>query len=191
MIIFSGSKKFFAILALGFIILAVFIWLFILPLLNKIKIVSQKYLDNQEIILKFKDRNSAIKDLKENYPGEKNDLSEVKGAFLPKEEAVDFISTLETIAKRTNNIFDIQLAKPPAGKEKISSFDFRISLWGSFNNLLDFIANLENEPYPPYRLIGLENLTIKRLTDNDLETLEIGLAPGAIQSVLSVKIYIQ
>lgn len=177
--------------ALGLIILAVFVWLIALPLLNKIKTASQRYSDNQETILEFKNRSSAIKDLKENYQGEKGDLSEIKKAFLPKEETVGFISTLETIAKRTNNIFEIQLAKPLEQKEKTSSLDFRISLWGDFNNLLDFMAHLENDPYPPYRLIGLENLTIKKLANNELETLGAGLEPGAIQSVLSVKVYIQ
>ena len=191
MIILSSQKKIFLILFISLIILAILSWFVVLPLINKVKTISQEYLSNQETFLRLSKKGLTIKDLKKNYQQSQPDLSKIEGAFLPSEEVVGFISTLETIAGQTNNIFEIQLARPLA-QEKIgeaSSLDFRISLWGGFNDLLRFIAYLENNPFPPYRLIGLESLTIQRLTEQRLAALSPSLEIGDIQGILSIKVY--
>ena len=166
---------------IGIIILAIIVYFLILPLVNKIKTTSQKYLANQEALLRLEKRGLIIADLKKAYQEKETDLARVKEAFLALKETVGFISTLENIALQTENKFEIQIIKPLAKKEKeeFPSLDFRISLEGSFNSLLKFIANLENSPYPPYRLISLEDLTIKRIE-----------ARG-IQSSFNIKIYTQ
>ncbi|OGZ35314.1 MAG: hypothetical protein A3A94_02470 [Candidatus Portnoybacteria bacterium RIFCSPLOWO2_01_FULL_43_11] len=163
----------------GIIILAIIVYFLILPLVNKIKTASQKYLSNQEALLKLEKRGMIITSLRKSYQEKETDLAKIKEVFLAPEKTVGFISNLENIAVRTENKFEIQTAEPLVKKEReeFPSLNFRISLEGSFNNLLKFIAHLENSPYPPYRLISLEDLTIKKLK------------AGEVQSNFNIKIY--
>jgi len=57
--------------------------------------------------------------------------------------------------------------------------------------MLDFMSNLENNPYPPYRLIEIESLNIKRLGEKSLVRLERDLPIGDLETVLEIKIYVQ
>lgn len=189
--ILPGQKKLFALTALGLMIFVLFVWFFIWPLINKIRTISQEYFFNQGILLGLSKRSLAAKDLEASYKEKRDDLSKIERAFLPREETVGFITTLESIAAQTNNIFEIQFSQPAAKdlKEKVSFLNFRISLKGGFNDLISFIAHLENNPYPPYRLIDLEDLNIRRLAENDSTVSDAGLTAGNIQSVLNIKVY--
>jgi Tfp pilus assembly protein PilO len=190
--ILSSQKKLFLILAVSLIVLVIFIWLLVLPLLDKIKTASYEYLSNQETLYRLAQAETSVRNLEKSYQEKQDDLSKVAGAFLSPEEIVGFISTLERTAEQTNNIFEIQTTRPlTEKKEEIPSFYFRLSLWGSFSNLLRFLANLENIPYPPYRLIKIESLTIKRLSERDLTASKLDLKVGDIQSILNIRIYTQ
>ena len=191
MISFSSSQKTLLILIVSLIIFGLFVWLVAVPLLEKIKTASQEYSANQKALFKLGKKAAMIKDLKKNYEARQADLSEIEGVFLSQEEIVKFISTLEEIALQTNNIFEIQIAQSGGQEEKTPSVDFNISLSGGFPNLIRFIAYLEDTPYPPYRLISLEKLTVRRLTEQSLIALPAGLMAGDIQSVLNIKIFTQ
>ena len=67
----------------------------------------------------------------------------------------------------------------------------RISISGDFSNMLDFLSNLEGNPYPPYRLIEVSGLTIKRLEEKNLINSEESLLPGDLETILNIKIYTQ
>jgi len=176
----SFQKKLLFFLSLDLIILVLFVWLAAFPLINKIKAISHQYLLNQEALVNLDWRESLAKELEKKYQERQTDLLAFEEAFLNTEEAVGFISTLEKIAQQTGNIFEIRTASSFAPSTKEEPFlIFRISLWGDFSSLLHFLANLENNPYPPYRLIEIESLTIRRLGEKGLET------------VLGVKIYTQ
>ena len=122
----------------------------------------------------------------------------IESAFLKKEEVIGLISTLERVANQTNNFFEIESAQPSVVSEetlsenntkKESFLSLKIRLWGSFNNLLDFMAHLENSPYPPYRLIEIKDLMIKRLEEKDLAKLPSALEEGDLETALVIKVY--
>lgn len=173
------QKKMIAWVALGLIILVLFTWLVINPLLEQIQSISRDYLANQEILARLNQREVIAKQLEESYQSQEKELTDLNRVFLGEEEIVGFISTLEKIARETDNQFEIKAVSSSALEESGQPFlGFQIYLGGSFNNLLRFLAHLENSPYPPYRLVEIENLSIKT-TDSDLE------------SVLYIKIYTQ
>jgi len=58
-------------------------------------------------------------------------------------------------------------------REKFLSLN--ISLRGDFKNLLLFLSNLEDSPYPPYRLLEIDKLSINRLDDEEDYRLETNL----------------
>ncbi len=190
----SSQKKLLFFLSLDLVILVLFVWLAAPSLVGKIKATSRQYLQNQEALMGLDWRESLAKELEEKYQERQTDLLTLEEAFLDTGEAVGFISTLEKIAQQTGNIFEIRAAKSFAQltKDEEESFlIFRISLWGDFSSLLLFLANLENNPYPPYRLIEIESLTIKRLGERGLDRFSPGLKTGSLETVLGIKVYTQ
>ena len=179
--ILSPQRKLILSFFLGLIILILFIWLVIYPLVDRIRIASQEYLSNQEILNKLDQRESLARELEEGYQERKVDLEAIAKVLLGPEEIVGFISNLETIAQETDNNFEIKAVSPhaPSTEEEKAFLSFRISLWGDFPSLLYFLANLEDSPYPPYRLVEIENLAVRELREGGLET------------ILDVKIYTQ
>ncbi|MBL7155501.1 MAG: hypothetical protein ISS88_03330 [Candidatus Portnoybacteria bacterium] len=189
----SLQKKLILFTCLGLISLFLLGWLGVFPLFNKIKGLSQEYLSNQEILIKLNQRESLAKELQNNYQEREADLTEIARVFLSSEEMVGFISNMETVAQQTDNFFEIKAINPytPLTDEESPFLNFQISLWGNFSSLLLFLANLENNPYPPYRLVEIENLTIRRLAAKDLVRFDFPLGEGDLETILSIKIYTQ
>lgn len=188
----NAQKKLFLSLAIGIAGLVVFIVLIIFPLISKIRIAAQECLNNRDILAKLDQRVSLLKELKKNYQDNQSDLLMLNQAFLDSEETVGFITTLETIANQTNNFFEIKsVSSNPANEQEAAYLIMNIYLWGNFSGLLNFLANLENIPYPPYRLIEVDTITIKRLAKEDLSRIGMNSGEGKLETVLSVKVYTQ
>jgi len=189
----SLQKKLILFCCLGLIGLFLFGRLGAYSLLNKIRGLSQEYLSNQEILTRLDQRESLAKELQKDYQAKEADLTEIARVLLASEETVGFISNMETVAQQTNNFFEIKTISPytSLANEEESFLSFRISLWGDFSSLLLFLANLENSPFPPYRLVEIENLAIKRLAAKDLVRFDFPLKAGDLETILSIKIYTQ
>jgi len=188
------QKKLILFSGLGLIGLFLFGWLGAYPLFNKIRAASQEYLSNQETLIKLNQRESLAKELEKDYQEREDDLAELAEVLLTSEETVGFISNLEIITQKTNNFFEIKTISPYApltDDEERPFLNFQISLWGDFGSLLLFLANLENNPYPPYRLVEIDNLTIQRLAVKDLARFDFPLKAGDLETILSIKIYTQ
>lgn len=175
--------------------LVLLIGLAVLPLIDKIKAISQEYSDNQIALAQLDQKEILLKELEQYYQEKQKDLSAVKQVLLNSQETVGFISTLETIARQTGNIFEIKTAESFSPSEEEGNKDnflsLRISLWGSFSSLLNFLANLENSPYPPYRLLEMDNISITRLSEENASRLDFDIAEGSLETVLGIKIYTQ
>lgn len=162
----------------GCTILGLLIWVMLGPLTTQIEKASQQYLDNQEALLALNKREAAYRELKKRYEEGEEGIGLAQKFFLGQDEVVTFISTLEGIAVRTGNYLEIKTAAShnPSEQDQESYLVLRLSLWGAFNGLMEFIASIENNPYPPYRLIEIDTLDAQKSTqtDFDLQT-EIGL----------------
>lgn len=187
-----AQKKFIILISVSSLVITLFIFFVTLPLINKIKKMSEDYIANQERLLQLTQRDASIKELERNYQENKKDILQIEGAFLSPdpEQTVGFIYDLEKVAKQTNNDFEIQTISSAVKEDETtnSSIDFQISLSGEFSNLLYFLANLENIPYPPYRLIEIESISIRKTADRELDE---NSKPTDIKSILNVKVYTQ
>ncbi|NQV01000.1 MAG: hypothetical protein HQ537_02695 [Parcubacteria group bacterium] len=192
----TAQKKLLLSLIIGLAGFTLFIGLVIFPLMNRIKIASQECLNNQDILAKLDQRVSLFKELKKNYQDNEDNVLSLNNAFLDSEETVGLITDLETIANQIGNFFEIKsVSSSLLDKEKIEGDNpylmFNIYLRGSFPELLNFMANLENIPYPPYRLMEIDDLVIKRLAKEDLAFVDFDLGEGNLETILSIKVYIQ
>lgn len=187
MILSPGFRK---ILTTGSMIILVLLgcvffidWL----LIGKIETMSEKYLENKKTIEKLSLRKSLTRKLEDDLKNNKASLSKLSDVFLNPDNTVDFIQDLEKIAEKTNNEFEITKAvegSDPKDGMSHSNLDFQISLKGNFNNLINFLANLEDTPYPPYRLIEIENIVIHQTGGLREEE-----SSGRIETVIDIKVY--
>lgn len=176
------------------IIFTFFIYLIIFPLIDKIKENSQEYLSNQEIINRLDKREYMYKKLQQSYDEKNSELLVTEKILINNKETAGLILALEKLAEQTNNILEIKTAdsfSASEGKEEMPFLSLRISISGDFSNMLDFLSNLEGNPYPPYRLIEVSGLTIKRLEEKNLINSEESLLPGDLETILNIKIYTQ
>lgn len=187
----SVQKKIIISLSVSLIVIGALIWVAVSPLLNVIKAAAEKYVSNQEILAGLDKKEALYRELKENYlkQTDSDDFLMVEGVLLEEDETVVFLSTLERVAQQTGNDFEIKTASSFKATEdgEMSHLVLRISLWGNFTNLIRFIANLEGNPYPPYRLTRIDTISTKRMNEN----LERGTREGDLETTIEMKIYTQ
>lgn len=191
---FLIQKKFLATLIICLIIIVFFVYLIIIPLIDKIKENSEEYLSNQEILNRLDKREYVYKKLQKSYDEKNSELLVTEKILISDEETVGFIFTLEKLAEQTNNIFEIKTVSsfsPSEKKEEIPFLSLKMSLLGDFSNMLAFLSHLENNPYPPYRLIEISGVNIKKLAEKDLVNSEESLLSGDLETVLDIKVYTQ
>ena len=186
------KKKIISFIVFGLSVLGLVFVVIVYPLVNKIIEASQMYQLNRETLASFDKKESLAKELKKEFQQKQSSLSGVDGILLTSEETVGFISDLEAIAEETGNLFEIKTASPStlsAAEEPFLSL--RAILHGNFAELLRFIAKIEDSPYPPYRLIEIDNLNIRRLTKTGLDYLDNRLEEGDLETGIEIKIYVK
>ena len=191
---FLIQKKFLATLIICLIIIVFFVYLIIIPLIDKIKENSEEYLSNQEILNRLDKREYVYKKLQKSYDEKNSELLVTEKILISDEETVGFIFTLEKLAEQTNNIFEIKTVSsfsPSEKKEEIPFLSLKMSLLGDFSTMLAFLSHLENNPYPPYSLIEISGVNIKKLAEKDLVNSEESLLLGSLETVLDIKVYTQ
>lgn len=191
---FLIQRKFLATLIISLIVIIFFIYLIIFPLINKIEENSEEYLSNQEIINRLDKREYMYKKLQKSYDEKNSELLVTEKILINDEETAGFIFILEKLAEQTNNVFQIKTANsfsPSENKEEIPFLSLKISLLGDFSSMLDFLSNLENNPYTPYRLIEISEINIKRLVEKNLVNLEESFSLGDLETILNIKVYTQ
>ncbi len=181
-------KKFFWFLILCLAVLALFILAIDYPLIKKIQTTAQGHLTNQDVLARFYQREEIAESLEEDYMENEKDLNKLGDVFLDQDKTVDFITDLEKIAQQTGNSFEIKsVSEIDNGKAYLN---FRISVLGDFNGLIKFLAGLEDSPYLNYRLVEIEDISIKKLTVSDFaKKANLDLQEGDLESILSIKIY--
>jgi len=186
------KKKIISFIVFGLAVLGLVFVLIVCPLISKIAESSQKYRLNCEVLESFNKKESLARELKKNFQQQQDSLSKIDGILLASKETVGFISTLEAIAEETNNILEIKTVSPSDSSIEAEPFlSLRATIRGDFAGLLHFIAKIEDSPYPPYRLIEIVNLNIRRLTGSNISYLESELEEGDLESNIEIKIYIR
>ncbi len=187
------AKKICFSVVLAGVVVALIIWLVILPILGKISQASNSYLENQKSINFLDKQVLLLQQLKKDYLQKENQLSNIERAYLPEEETVGFITTLEQIASQTGNEFEIRtasaVAEPSPEEGEHPFLSLHISLWGDFNGLLEFLANLEDSPYPPYRLTQIDRVSIQRIGERTASSNRSDLGSDDLETVLRIKVY--
>jgi len=130
---------------------------------QKIDKLSRKVIESQSMIKNLQSLNEMKVKLHEDYNYLKPYLDKVSN-FLPKEEKlVEIISWLESIASTTTVSQKLQIKEISSYKDDFKKADYKITLDGTYNNILNYLKEFEYSPY----FVRMNNLSISSI--NDLE----------------------
>lgn len=110
-------------------------------------------------------------------------------SLINKDEPIDFINTLENLARDTDNIFEINLTNSQADpKKKEDALFFQIKLAGSFSNAMHFLNYLENMKYRAQ----IQSLDISKTGTIVFESSENKeIPPGSVYTTIGLKAFTQ
>lgn len=169
-----------------FVLIVIGLLLFLInPLVGKIKLSSAEFKEKNNLLASYKEKGGDyLEGLRGKHTSLELNILKINESFIGSERAIDFILAVEQAAALINNYQEI--------KEVISIeegvLSFRVSLWGSFPNLIKFLAQLENMDY----FVDLDSLQISKIGERDLTSLAakgiIALA-GDVKSIIDIKAY--
>lgn len=114
---------------------------------------------------------------KKNFVALNDQVVKVAG-FMPKsEDFIEVIISLEELAKKTSNQYQVRQVSSPENKK--DSISFRITLTGSFNNFGRFLYLLENMPI----MASIDRLSVGRPSQ--------GLADQPIETSIDLTVYLK
>lgn len=182
----AAQQKIYLTLAISMVIIVVLLLLLICPLVDKIKALSAELKDRNDIVSSYEAKSSDYLNwLRDEHTGLESGISKIDKSFVAPERAIDFILTVEQIAALTSNYQEI---KEISSAEEKNILSFQISLWGTFPNLIKFLAQLENIDY----FIDSSSLQTTRIEERNLNTLAdkgITVSAGDVKGILEIKIY--
>lgn len=156
------SKKFIITIILIILLNGVALagWLYLFSILKGQNDLAKE--EQQKIAVsekKFQNSNS-LKGLMNEIVGEKQKIDSV---FLDKENIINFIENLESIADKTGASIKISSININNQDKKGLSLQFKLA--GNFNQLFQYLVLLENLPY----LIDIERVDFRNLAPNEWE----------------------
>ena len=153
----------------------------IFPLLVKIQTDSQMLSEQKAASESFYQKWKNIGSLKKQYEQIGTELNNQAG-FLIKNDVLNFFTATENTARVTGNRQEISIADD-SQNNATSTLQLRISLYGSFPDLLKFLIGMENAPY----FNDVSSLQIIRLADEK----NTGYKSGEINTIINLNAYYQ
>lgn len=136
------------------VIVFIFLGLFlggILPLINKINLLSSQYIVTKQQIINIEEKRNQIYKLETEYNQIKDSIEKINGSLIDPSKFLDTIIKLEQMAEQTHNRHDITIIEQDANPKKNippqKYLAFRIILIGSFKDSINFINTLENSNF--------------------------------------------
>lgn len=135
------------------------------PLKNKTLLLKQELINAENNSTSEQDEAREL--LMANQTFKNIETSKIESVFLQKKNTIDFINILENIAKQNN--CEIVLDLQEMGSESSAdNFNAQINVIGEFNNIINFINDLEQENfYVNYNSISLSR-NIQLNTNNGI-----------------------
>lgn len=119
--------------------------------------IRSDFLKHRQELASLNNKRSNLFELKKEYEKISIHTEEISNVFLSKDKTSAFINLLEKTGARLNVNVDVTALSEIQSSGVDGNFlNFNITLTGSYNNLINFIAQLENIPF----LIALQKIEI-------------------------------
>lgn len=157
------------------------------PLVKKIDSLSAEYLDTRQKITDTEAKRNQFAKMEKEYDKIKDRVAKIDFSLIDPEKFLDIVIQLEQAAENAGNRHEITILE--ISKKETSSqlkyLPFRIVLYGTFQNALNFINNLENAGFynkiEKIEMVKLESVTSQQLAQ--------GAKEGDIKTTMEIKIF--
>jgi len=182
-------RKIYLTLGICGILSILLIFLVIWPLFKEIKTNSEEFILKKGQIVSLEAEIENLEKTQKQYQSYQLNLEQINSLFVNSEVPVSFIRFLEKLAFDSGLSIKISLSSAlKTEKEPWPSLYFQLSTTGPFSNFSKFLEKLENSPY----LIEVQNLTIKGLTEGELQKKELkSFSSGDVSANLLISVFTQ
>lgn len=154
----------------------------LIPLLSSIKKNSDNLLVQKENLALLRKEIETFNETRSLYEESKDDIDRIGKLFYDSDNPLDFLNFLTKQPENYNIRNEISKMSNVTTNQSDPwpSVSFQISSTGSFLNLMKFLHNLEAGPY----LIEIANITIKRITEDELRGKNSKCFPWAMSALI-------
>ncbi len=152
------------------LVAAIILGLFaISPTISTIANLQKQIDDNIFVDQKLQQKINNLSSLQQKYIEVQNDLPVITDAIPASAQIPLLVAQVQTVAKDANlkldsfQTFELNLSKETKPAKNYSSFDFGLSVEGSYQQITDFLNNLTNFQ----RIILITNISISKSTTTD------------------------
>lgn len=165
------------------ILISLLIFLFVLPLYNEIKRVSENLILINQKLAFSKERLENIGKLREIEKRIEPFVEKIEKSFVKIEEPIGFINFLEKISQECQVFLQIS---SPFPKKEVKEIEFQILVASSFSKVFCFLEKLESSNY----LIRISGLNFTKLTESDLKIKEFeNFSIKDVKANITFKVY--
>jgi type IV pilus assembly protein PilO len=153
------------------------------PTISTIAGLQKQIDDNKSVSYKLQQKITDLSTLQQKYNNIQSDLTVITDAVPTSAQVPLLVAQIQTVAKNSNvkldqfQTFSIDFSKENSISKNYSSFEFGLSVEGSYQQLTDFMDNLVNFQ----RIITLANISISKLNSADSNgALQLNLKGAAL-----------
>ncbi len=190
----SKKKKLVIISSISIIILTLLVLFIIKPVILKLENSSGTILGKKAELESLTQKETVLPRQEKELENLKDKLPKILRAIPAQDEVINFIIDLEQIAHKNNVTQSINIKEGTAKAEKeeegLRESVFKLTLAGSFPDIINYIINLENLEY--YADINSLNITHQVSAPETVS--EVGptkLEPGTVNVNLDVALYVK
>ena len=159
---------------------SLFFFFLILPKFKEIKEIFKEISQKELELAQIENRQKEIEKFKKTFPEIKENLLNFKNSFVNPEIPIDFVESIEKMAKDLK--IPIQISILTSSKEKIS---FQVKGAGFPENVFKFIEKIENSNF----LIQIEKIRISKFTEAELKMKEFeGFSKNDLKFEISLSV---
>ncbi len=180
----SEEFKIFLRTAILSLIILVIILFAVWPFRNKVYGLSRQYLSDQETLISIRQKVNRLNELEKENKKAESAIPQFEQTLINDAHLVNFIETLENLARSQRVSFGIQLINNRNTYNNFPANFFQIAISGSYQNALRYILSLENKPF----YLTIDNVQLRRLESRDLFS-KSELKPGDVSASLTVVVF--
>lgn len=166
----------------------------VIPIINKTDSLKEEYLSIKQQIADTRERRNQVEKVEKEFETIKNSIIKIDMALADSSKFLDTIIKLEQLAEKTENRHNITIIEEPkyqkgakeATPPSFKNIPFKIILYGTFENAMKFINDLENAQFYS-KIEKIEMSKMDKLTTEDLKN--NGAQEGDIKTTMDIKIY--
>lgn len=175
------------VVGINLLVLGLGSWFLTLKIIDSSNEFKQKKTETEALQQAWQDARNEQKQLQKIMP----DIENANQSFFSEAQPINFLNSLEDLARQTGNLYSIKLMSletdaPKKTGTSLPSLAFQIYLAGSFNNFMHYLKYLENMKY----YVQMDSLQISQ-TANEIPFADKGknIAPGSIYGILNIRAF--